>query len=81
MKTIVVPNLCNYILIYSMWHFFSVCISHSFCCTCAKSLGENVDIFHISHIADYDYEDHSSDKVEHAFSDAIDQLALEFSGR
>ena len=30
---------------------------------------------------DYDYEDHSVDKVEHAFSDAIDQLALEFSGR
>ena len=31
--------------------------------------------------SDYDYEDHSVDKVEHAFSDAIDQLALEFSGR
>ena len=32
-------------------------------------------------LTDYDYEDHSSDKMEHAFSDAIDQLALEFSGR
>ena len=30
---------------------------------------------------DYDYEDHSVNKVEHAFSVAIDQLALKFSGR
>ena len=51
--------------------------ANSFKSDCSLNCFENIVFL----LTDYDYEDHSSDKMEHAFSDAIDQLALEFSGR